>query len=291
MRAEHTARYLLSLLLPAVLIYGVFFILPTLAGLMLSFFDWTMFSKKLEFIAFQNYLYLMREQHFMAAFRNTIVFAGGTTLAKTLLGFFLALLVNGHLFGKSLFRTIYYLPAVLSNIIVGIAFTSVLKYDGMLNRLLAFVGTGGFVIDWLGDTRLALFSCMLVETWKWSGLSMAIFIAGLQTVPHEFYEAASIDGVSRLQRLAKITVPLLMPAFSINVTLGIVGGLKVFDIIYIMTGGGPGHATQVINTMVIDTYSIGLYGRSNAMGIVLIAFIAVIALFVNSFLSKREVEL
>jgi raffinose/stachyose/melibiose transport system permease protein len=279
------------LILPAVLVYGVFYVLPTLAGVYVSFFDWTVFTKKLSFVGLQNYAYLFRESNFVAAFRNTMSFAVVTTVLKTLVGFLLAVALNNRLFSRNVLRAVFYLPAVLSNIIVGIIFSSILKYSGLLNNLFSSIGLQGWTVDWLGNPNLALFSCMIAEVWKWSGLTMAIFLAGLQTIPTTFYEASDLDGASRFQRLRHITVPLLMPAISINVTLGIIGGLKVFDLVYVLTGGGPGHASQVINTMIIETYSQGLYGRSNAMGIILILFITAIAVPVYTLLRRREVEL
>lgn len=278
---------------PAIFIFVLFFAIPVIAGFVLSFTDWNInriFHPK--FNGLKNFVFLFQDEYFKLAFINTCKFAVVTTICIIMLGLVLALMLNSFVYGKSIFRTLFYLPAVLSLIVVGIIFTSVFKMDGgVLNQLLNRIGLGAMAKDWLGNPSTALICIMFVQIWKWSGFAMAIFLAGLQGIPKDYYEAAKIDGANSLQRFKNITFPLLAPAFTVVVTMNTIGGFKVFEQVYVMTGGGPGNATQVLSTYVYREFSKGTLGRSTAMGLVLFCLISIIAVIVNQTLTKREVEL
>jgi len=278
---------------PAIAIFTVFFALPVIAGFILSFTDWNinrLFQPK--FNGLDNFIYLLQDDYFRLALSNTCKFAIITTIFIVLFGLLLAMLLNRFVFGRSFFRTLFYLPAVLSLIVVGIIFTSVLKMNGgVLNQLLTAVGLDSLTKDWLGNPQTALNCVMFVQIWKWSGFAMAIFLAGLQGIPDDYYEAAEIDGANRLQKFRAITFPLLAPAFTVVVTMNTIGGFKVFEQVYVMTGGGPGNATQVLSTYVYREFSKGTLGRSTAMGFILFLLISIIAVVINKLLTSREVEL
>lgn len=278
---------------PAIIIFTIFFALPVIAGFILSFTNWNInrvFEPK--FNGIRNFTYLFQDDYFKLALINTCKFAVITTIFIIILGLLLALMLNSFVFGKSFFRTLFYLPAVLSLIVVGIIFTSVLKMEGgVLNQILTALGLETFTRDWLGNPKTALNCVMFVQIWKWSGFAMAIFLAGLQGIPKDYYEAAEIDGASKLQQFRKITFPLLAPAFTVVVTMNTIGGFKVFEQVYVMTGGGPGNATQVLSTYVYREFSKGTLGRSTAMGFILFLMISVIAVIINKILTRREVEM
>ena len=278
---------------PAIAIFTLFFAIPVVAAFILSFTDWNI-NRRMEpkFNGVKNFIYLFGDEYFKLALRNTFLFAFVTTFLIIVIGLVLALILNGSVIGKSFYRTLFYLPAVLSLIVVGIMFTSVFKMEnGVLNQLLRMIGLDGLARDWLGNPKTALGSIMFVQVWKWSGFSMAIFLAGLQGISRDYYEAARIDGASAFQQFRNITFPLLAPAFTVVVTMNTIGALKVFEQVYVMTGGGPGNSTQVLGTYIYREFSKGTLGRSTAMGLMLFIMITIISVVINGLLKRREVEM
>ena len=213
-----------------------------------------------------------------------------TTIFKTIVGLGLALLVVQKFKGNGFFRTLFYLPCVLSCMIVGLLFTGILKQDGLLNNGLNALGMSGFAKDWLGQYGSAMFWIIFIEVWMWAGFNMFLFISGLQSIPNELYESAEMDGASVWQRFKKITFPLLAPSFTVVITLNITGGLKVFDLVYALTGGGPGFDTQVLSTYTYRAFGLGLLGKSSASSVVLSLGVALVAFALNRFLRSKEIE-
>lgn len=278
---------------PAVILFLIFYAVPVIAAFIMSFTDWNimrLFEPK--FIGIKNFLYLMKDDYFSIALKNTVKFGLVTTIFIVVIGLVLALALNSKIFGKSLFRTLFYLPSVLSLIVIGIIFTAVFKMDGgVLNNLLNSIGLGFLTKDWLGTGDTALNSIIFVQIWGWSGYAMTIYLAGISGISKDYYEAATIDGANKFQQLKNITLPLLAPAFTIVVTINVIGGFKVFEQVYVMTGGGPGFSTQVLSTYVYREFSKGNLGRSTAMGLVLFILISIISLTINKILKKREVDM
>jgi len=174
--------------------------------------------------------------------------------------------------------------------IVGLLFTGILKQDGLLNNGLNALGMSGFAKDWLGQYGSAMFWIIFIEVWMWAGFNMFLFISGLQSIPSELYESAEMDGASVWQRFKKITFPLLAPSFTVVITLNITGGLKVFDLVYALTGGGPGFDTQVLSTYTYRAFGLGLLGKSSASSVVLSLGVALVAFALNRFLRSKEIE-
>ena len=202
----------------------------------------------------------------------------------------LALLVNNRFRGVNYMRTVFFLPAVLNNVAVGLVFRSMMHPSGLINRTLTTIGLGALTQNWLTNPKIAIFSCAFVEIWKWTGYTMVILLAGLQAIDTTYYEAAELDGASRWQQFRSVTLPLIMPAFNNAVVISIVGGLKVFDIVQALTNGGPGNATSVFGTLIYSSFSSGSYGRGCAASMILTFFVLLIALPTNRFLSGKEVE-
>ena len=278
---------------PALIIFLIFYCLPMLMSFVMSFTDWNikrMYQPK--FNGLKNFVRLFEDDYFLLAMKNTIWFAVATTIGIVILGLLLALLLNAAVKAKSFFRTVFYLPAVLSLIVIGIMFQAVFKLDGgIFNQLLTMLGPSELVHDWLGDGTTAMWCIIFVQIWKWSGFAMAIYLAGLQGISSDYYEAAKIDGANVWQQFRNITLPLLAPAFTVVITMNTIGGFKVFEQVYVMTNGGPGNATQVLNTYIYKEFSKGTLGRSSAMSLLLFLLIAVVAVVVNKALTKREVEM
>lgn len=278
-------------LIPALLIFTVFTIVPLLASLFFSFTAWNISRFYApEFRGITNYITLLQDPVFLRSLMNTFLFAICTTILKTAGGLALALLLVRKIPANGVLRTIYYAPCVLSVTVVGVLFKAILSKTGLLNNALEALGAGGITMDWLAHYGTAIGSVILIESWMWAGFNMFIFISALQAVPKDYYEYASIEGASPWACFRNITLPLIAPSFTVVITLGISGGLKVFDIIYVITNGGPGFDTQVLSTYVYQSFSLGFLGESSAGSVILCAIVMLISFLLNRYLVAREVE-
>lgn len=230
-------RYPALFMAPGVLIYGVFFILPVLIGVWYSFTNWNF--TRADFVGLMNYKNIISDPSIKRALLNTIIFTVVTTVGKVGLGLALAVFLNRKLHLRNYLRGISFFPAIISTVAVGIVFTAILHPYGLLNQFFRALGLDFLAKNWLTDTKLALLSVCGVEIWKWSGFNMVIILAGLQAVPPEYQEAATIDGANAWQRFWRVTFPLILPAFNNAFVNSLIGGLKVFDIIVATTNGGP----------------------------------------------------
>lgn len=289
-RRSAKSPYALYLVYPALIIYALFFIIPAASGLVLSFFNVKSFKfSSITFAGLTNYLTVLKDPYFNVAIKNTLLFAVVTTAGKVVLGLALALLANKKFRGVNYLRTVFFLPAVLNNVAVGLVFRSMMHPTGLINNLLTNVGLGCLTRNWLTDPKIAIFSCAFVEIWKWTGYTMVIFLAGLQSIDTTYFEAAELDGASNWQKFRSVTLPLIMPAFNNALVISIVGGLKVFDIVQALTNGGPGNATSVFGTLIYSSFSNGSYGRGCAASVILTLFVLLIALPTNKFITEKEV--
>lgn len=277
--------------IPAIGVYTLFYIVPIVSAFFFSFTDWNMDRMDSpRFTGLRNFINLFQDEIFWRSVSNTALFAAMTTVFKLVVGLALALLVVQKFRGNSFFRTIFYLPCVLSCMIIGLLFTGILKQDGLLNNALAAVGLDSMVCDWLGRYGTAMFWIILIEVWMWAGFNMFLFISGLQSIPAELYESAQIDGAGTWKRFVKITLPMLAPSFTVVTTLNITGGLKVFDLVYALTGGGPGFDTQVLSTYAYRAFGLGLLGKSSASSMILSVGVVLVTFALNRFLRSKEVE-
>lgn len=277
--------------IPAAGIYTVFYIAPIVIAFLFSFTNWNMDRlNSPQFSGIQNFVNIFQDAVFLRSLGNTVLFAVFTTIFKTVVGLCLALLVVQKFRGNGFFRTLFYLPCVLSCMIVGLLFTGILKKGGLLNNGLIALGMEAMTKDWLGQYGTAMFWIIFIEVWMWAGFNMFLFISGLQAVPNELYESAKMDGATVWQRFSKITLPLLVPSFTVVITLNITGGLKVFDLVYALTGGGPGFDTQVLSTYTYRAFGLGLLGKSSASSVVLSVGVALVAFALNRFLRGKEVD-
>lgn len=288
---KEKSMYPLWLALPAGSIYSIFFVIPIIAAFVLAFTDWNI-SRMYEpvFTGIKNFKLLWQDEIFIRSIFNTLLFAVSTTIFKVIVGLALALVLSKKLWGNKIFRTLFYIPCTLSTVVVGLLFTSILSREGLLNNLLSVFGIDA-AIDWLGKYPTAMLWIILMEVWMWAGFCMFIFIAGLQAIPTDYYECAKLEGANNWQVLKKVTLPLLIPSFTVVTTLNITGGLKVFDMVYILTNGGPGFDTQVLNTYTYRSFGIGLLGEASASAIILSIIVVAITFILNKLLKDREVEM
>ncbi|WP_319519197.1 sugar ABC transporter permease [uncultured Martelella sp.] len=273
---------------PAAVVFTALFLVPTAASFWFSLTNWDLFG--FQFIGFENFVDFFREPFLIKGTTNTIIFAVLTSAAKTVLGLLLAVLLTSGLFGQGLLRSIVFFPVLVSTIGVGILFTEMMHpTDGAINVALAFFGIDG--PGWLTNPKLALYSVALVDIWRGVGLATLIYIAGLAAIGQEYYEAARIDGATRFQLFWRVTVPLVRPATTTVVILSLIGGLRLFDLIWAMTRGGPGFSSDVLASVIYKQYQAGFYGLSTAGNVILFLLIACIIAPLAWWFNRKELDL
>ena len=271
-------------ILPAI-IYVVLFIVPTLASFYFSFTRWDLFTST--WIGLDNYQTFFAEQALITGLINTVIYAVITSGLKVVLGMALALLLTSQIIARGYLRSVIFFPVLVSTIGVGLTFTVLMNPEkGLINKGLAAVGIDG--PGWLTNPDLALYSVALVDVWKGVGLATVIYIAGLVTIPQEYYEAAEVDGASRWKVFTNIMLPLARPATATVITLSLIGGLRSFDLIWAMTKGGPGFASDVIASVIYKQYQAGFYGLSTAGSVVLFLLVTIIIVPLTVWLNRGE---
>ncbi len=286
--------YPMWFLVVPLILYIVFFLLPGVMGILYSFTDWSSRSSVngLHFVGLQNYIDIFTSnKDYGSGIGHTLMFTVISNIVKLIPALFLAILLQEGLKGKGLYRTIFYLPSILPFVIIGLVFKSVLNYNtGLLNSILDVIHLGFLKQKWLSDLGVVWKSIFGVDAWRGIGYVMTIFIAGLNAIPKSYYEAAEIDGANFWHKLIFVTLPMMSGAIMINLVFGLTYGLKVFDIIYVLTNGGPGHATEVLTTYSFQLYSNGQYGMSTAMNAILLFITAIVGVIVVKVMSKKEVQ-
>ncbi|MBW4084299.1 carbohydrate ABC transporter permease [Paenibacillus sp. S150] len=282
--------YSYYLIWPALLIYSIFFVLPALAGLFYSFTDWRLDREAVSFVGWDNFERIFTDRILLLAIKNTVIFAVVTVLGKNLLGIALAVGLNIRLKSRNLLRAIFYSPSILSVLVISIVFTPMLRSDGTVNRILDTVGLHSLSQAWLTNPSVVIWTVAAVSIWQHTGFQMAIYLAGLQSISKEYYEAATIDGAGSWRSFRSITIPLLLPAININLMLTLIGGLKVFSEVFVLTGGGPGNASQVVGTIILRSFGEGSWGLGTAVNTLLFAAVTIIAIPLLIFMRRKEVS-
>lgn len=291
-KLEHK-YYPLYFAVPGILIFTVFYILSIVGGFVFSFTDWSIYNfESPNLIGLSNFKDLFQSQSFMPALGHTFLFAVITTLIKVGLGLFFALLLNRKFKGRNFFRAVIFLPCTIGALVIGYIFTFILQPDtGILNEALRTIGLEGLALNWLGDTNVVLYTVCSVESWMWIGFNTAIILAGLQSVSGDVYEAARIDGANEWQTLRTITLPLVVPSINTTITLCVIGGFNIFDIVMSMTNGGPNGATQVISKLSYDAMRVGTLGYASAINLVQFLLIVIVISPLLSFLRRKEPDI
>ena len=275
----------------SVVIYGIFSVLPGLIGIGYSFTDWSAYSDELHFVGFKNFAGIFSgNSDYLRYIGNTLMFTLITTVFKTGLGLIFAIALSSKIKFQNFHRGVLYMPSVLPILVTGLTFTSILNPKmGFLNSFLRTVGLESLAMKWLVDPKIAFFSVMGVDIWRGTGYIMTMLIAGIAAIPKVYYEAGSIDGANGWQRFVYITLPMLKQTIAVTIVLNVLYGLKVFDIIYALTNGGPGHRTEVMYTAVFKMMSKGLYAEGTTISSVMFIFMVIIGFFMIKILTKDEV--
>jgi putative chitobiose transport system permease protein len=277
-------------LLPGCIILGAFIFYPMLQAIWMSFTDYNMITDP-SYVQFDNYKDLFQDALFWKTLKNTLLYLVGVVPALVVLPIFLAVLVNQKLKGIGFFRSAFYIPVVTSLVVAGIAWDWVYKENGLLNYVLDLLNIISEPIPWLTQTQTALVAVMVVTVWKGLGYYMIIYLAGLQSIPESLYEAADIDGANWWQKMTRVTIPMLMPFVLIVTIMSSIAAMKVFEEIYIMTGGGPLHSSETlvfyIYTEAFDRLNMGY---ASAAGVVLFLLTLVFSLINLKVMGKDNSE-
>ena len=275
------------LAVPGILIYVLIFVIPTFASFYFSMTTWNL--KTSVFTGFDNFITFFTMTNTKASLANTAVYAFCTCAAKVVFGLLIAQYLCGKAKSAGYLKVVLFFPTLLGNVVVAIAFEKILASGGIVNQFLGMWGIGP--VKWLTSSAWAMFTCILVDIWKGIGTAILIYVAGISAIPTTYYEAAAIDGGCSVQIFRKITLPLLVPTINTVLTLSLIGGLRTYDLIYAMTGGGPGYSTEVLGSVIYKLFSRGNYGIATAGYVIMFVVVSVIVFPLNSFVAKKEAEL
>ncbi|KQX48334.1 carbohydrate ABC transporter permease [Paenibacillus sp. Root444D2] len=277
--------------LPAIILFGLFFIYPLTQGIGISLTDSNGISQP-QFIGFQNFVEFFKDERAKKDVATTVLFALGSAPLLNLFGFLYALVLDRSFKGKSVVRAIIYLPAVISPLIMGYVWYFILQPDrGFLYHFLQNLHLDSLIGNWLGNPKSALLVLILINVWQFVGMTMIIYLAGLQSIPKEMYEACEIDGAGYAKSLWYITIPMLVQSIKINVVTNIIGSLSVFEVIIALTDGGPGYSTESLSIYILRMLYGSFTGYSTAVAMILFAIIIFPVFVFMKFIKTREFEM
>jgi raffinose/stachyose/melibiose transport system permease protein len=277
-------------LVPALSIYVVFAIYPIILSFYYSVMNWDGFTD-MQFVGLKNFVKIFHDPIFWNSTENNIFVVLASVFGQIPIALFIALLLNSKIKGAKIFRTIGFMPVVISTVIISITWNLIYNsQDGLLNTFLHGIGLGSLAQNWLGDPKWAMASVCITIIWQFVGLYLIIFLAALQNVPADIVEAARIDGASEWMITWKITLPMIWDAILVAVILCISGSLRTFDLIYVMTNGGPSHATDVMALYMFNKTFDGLqYGYGSAVSVVIFFFSLILIFIVTKLLGRKMI--
>ncbi|MGN8630598.1 carbohydrate ABC transporter permease [Blautia sp. HCP3S3_G3] len=284
-KSKKSNLYSFWFVVPSLAIFCIFFLYPIVTSLYYSMTVWNFDSAT--FCGLDNYKMFFSENSLSSSIVHTLIYAFLTSGLKVVIAFFIAIFLTSKIRTKGFIRSCVFFPNLVSTMAVGLTFCALMHpTKGLFNVVLQAIGFSP--INFLGDINLALYSVIATDVWKGLSISVVIYIAGVQSIDKTYYEAASIDGASAWQQLKSITLPLVAPSQNSIIILSLIGGLRTFDLIWAMTGGGPGFATDVMASVIYKEYAYGFYGLSTAGNVIMLVLISCIAFPLQHFLMKRE---
>ena len=272
---------------PAAILFGIFFLVPTMMSFYYSLTRWTIFDST--FIGLDNFELFLSDPQLTVSLRNTVIYAILTSGLKVIIALPIAVLLTSKLNFRGFFRSVVFFPVLVSTVAVGITFSTLMQPStGLINAALGTFGVPK--INWLGDPDLALYSVIIVDIWRGIGIAMVIFIAGIQSIPEAYFDAARLEGGWWVE-FRHVIIPLSRNASFTVILLSFIGGLRTFDLIWTMTGGGPGFASDVLTSVIYKQYQAGFYGLSTAGNVVMFFLVTVIVYPMMRFFNRMELEL
>lgn len=277
-------------LLPAFLVYTMLLIVPIMGAFYLSFTDWNGISPSYHIVGIKNYLDMLKDARLHNAIGVTLKITVTVCVAVNVLGIFIASLLNKA--GKMInaLRSIFFLPYVISTVAISFIWLSILSYTGVLNGMLEMAGLGHIVADYIGNTKNAIKSICVIEIWRTLGFHMVLYLASIQTVPEDLYEACTMDGGSGWQKFWYVTLPMIIPGITISIIMSIMTEMKQYDIVKVITNGGPGYSTETITyNIVTQAFGNNMLGYSSAIAVFLFFIIVLITLVQLKILKQKEI--
>lgn len=276
---------------PAFIIYTALLVIPIFMAFGISFFKWNGFTE-MSFVGIENYVNLFHDQRLGNSVINTAIIAGVVIVLVNVLGLIMAMLINKASKVNNFFRTIFFIPFILSSVALSFVWKSILSYNGVFNGILESIGLENMVGNWLGVKGSAIVCIIIVEIWRTLGYHMMLYLAALQAVPDDLYEACTVDGGNRWDKFKNVTLPLIVPGMSVSILMSIINELRIYDVVKIMTDGGPGYDTEtIVYNIVSQGFTSNIVGYSSAIAVVLFVVIGAISVFVVQQTTKREVEM
>jgi raffinose/stachyose/melibiose transport system permease protein len=275
-------------LIPALIVLVLFFFVPTIYNFVYAFTDWSSFKSGINFVGFDNFVSLFSNGALVNALIVTLIYAVLVAIFQNVFGLILALLLEKDTRINRTIRVAFFIPVIMSALAVGYIFQAMLKPEGALNEMLGFFLGRTVEIAWLGSTTWTIVVVALIHAWKWMGLSMLIYLAGLKTISDDVLEAARLDGAGWWTTFRTIRFPLLAPAVTFNVATALLGSMNGFDIVQATTAGGPGGTTELLNIFIFRTFGQGLFAQATTMSLVLFLTVTLLAFPVIRILRRRE---
>jgi len=273
------------------IVFTIFFLIPSTIGYLYAFTDWNPYVEKIKFVGFENFVEIFQNRSLTTAFINTVVIAVVKTVFVTVIGVGIALLLNRGFRTNKMLRTVYFMPAIFSALIVGLIFSGLFDtQNGVINQVLGAVGVKDAQIEWLGSRWPALTVVNAAEIWRSAGYGVVITLAALQAIPADYLEAAKMDGANGWQRFRHIILPMIMPAVNVNILFSLIYGLKMFDLILILTGGGPGHETESFGTLILSEMSRDRYSQSVSINLIFSIMLVIVAILFQKYSKKWEAK-
>jgi raffinose/stachyose/melibiose transport system permease protein len=277
------------LLIPALLLFTGFVLLPIGIAAYYGLHEWTGFGPLSGFVGLRNYKLALTDPAFQQAIMHNVIIAVLSIVIQLPISIAIALLLNRRIRGRSALRLLVFAPYVLSQAITGVMWLLMLQPGGFVDQLMKAVGLGGLVQLWLANLHIVLYTMFVVLTWQFIGFGIILLVAGLQGIPAELGEAAALDGASGWQTTRRITLPLLGPTIRILIFLSIIGSLQVFDVVWIMTGGGPAGASSTMATYLVQRgFSSSEFGYGSAVAVIMFVVCFVFALVYQRFVLRRD---
>ncbi|MET3898087.1 raffinose/stachyose/melibiose transport system permease protein [Devosia sp. UYZn731] len=273
---------------PAIAVMAAFFVVPNALNFVYPFTDWSSFKNTINFVGFSNFADVLADGTVLKALRATLIYAALVAVFQNVFGLALALLFERDTALNRFCRAMFFLPVLISALAVGYIFQALLATGGALNGTLSAITGQQISIAWLGNTSWTIIVVTLIHTWKWVGLTMIIYIAGLKSVSVDVVEAASIDGANRWQTFWRVRFPMIAPAVTFNVATAMIGAMNSFDIVLATTKGGPADSTQVLNVYMFKIFGQGLFAQATVTSLSLFIVVVLIAIPLIAYLRRRE---
>lgn len=277
--------------IPALILFSIFTYIPLMMTLGYSVTDWNGFSKEYNFVGLSNFIQVFTDTEVLQTFGNTMYFTVLVVVIGLALQLMLAVFLFEKLKGKNFLRAVIYAPCIISPVIVSLTWVNFFQYAGIINEVLSKIGLDGLRMDWLGDVNIVKNVLVFINSWQWAGYGMIIFMTGLSSISPDVYEAGMLDGACGFKKFRYITFPLLMPSVTVNVFISITGALRLFDLPFVMTGGGPIGASKTISMTIYDNaFLYERFGYSSAIGVIFFVIIATVTVIQLKITRSREVE-